>query len=400
MSSEPPIARQRPKVLFLVSEDRFFWSHRLPVARAALRNGYDVTVATRVQSHGQQIRDEGFRLIPLKLIRKTNSPLNELAAIQELRRVYREEEPDLVHHFAIKPVLYGSIAALGHKDMRVINALTGLGYLVASTSSKAQFLRLLVWNALRLFLRRPNQQVVVENLNDKELLAAKVRLPPEKIKIIRGSGVDIDLFQRLPEPGDPVVLLASRMLWIKGIRDFVDAAVLLRAKGCRARFALAGDTDSHNPSCVSRNELLEWHDSGVVEWWGQQDDMVQAFRQASIVCLPSHGGEGIPQVLLEAAACGRPIVTTDVPGCRDVVSDGVNGKVVQPRNSCALAAAIEELLNNPAGRKAMGSRSREIATSQFAQDEVLREILDLYEELLASSGTRSPDVADGAVTQV
>ena len=389
-SSSETAVQRRPKVLFLVSEDRFFWSHRLPVARAALRSGYDVIVATRVQEYGQQIRDEGFHLIPLKLLRNTNSPLSEFAAIQELRRLYREEKPDFVHHFALKPVLYGSIATLGRQDMRSVNALTGLGYLVASRSWKARLLRPLLWNVFRFFLNRPNQRVVVENKEDKQLLASKVKVPSDRITIIRGSGVDTNAFQALPEPvGIPLVLLASRMLWIKGIQEFVDAAKLLRQRGVSARFVLAGDTDACNPSCIPREQLLEWQESGAVEWWGHQHDMLQTFEQANVVCLPSHGGEGVPQVLLEAAACGRAIVTTDVPGCRDVVRHGYNGMVIQPRNSVALALAIEELLSDPAIRKQMGIHSRNIADSQFSQTAVLDQIMTLYAELFSSSHSAS-----------
>lgn len=381
-SGEELTTQSRPKVLFLVSEDRFFWSHRLPVARAAIRNGYDVTVATRVETYGQQIRQEGFHLIPLKLIRKSNSPVSEFRAIQELRRIYREIRPDFVHHFALKPVLYGSIAALGRRDIVSVNALTGLGYLVASRSWKARFIRLLLWNAFRFFLNRPNQRVVVENQDDKQLLASKVKVPPEKIMIIRGSGVDTDAFEALPEPaGVPVVLLASRMVWIKGVQEFVDAARILRGQSVSARFVLAGDTDPHNPSCIPRAQLLEWQASGLVEWWGQQHDMVQTFKQANIVCLPSHGGEGVPQVLLEAAACARTIVTTDVPGCRDVVRHDYNGKIVQPRDAMALAQAIRGLLDDPAVRKQMGAYSRKIALEQFSQTLVLNQIMSLYGEL-------------------
>lgn len=383
-------ALDRPKLLFLVHEDWFFWSHRLAVARAALQNGYEVIVATRVLGDAQKIRDEGFRLIPWRLIRESYSPLNEFRAIRQVRQIYSTEKPDIVYHVALKPILYGSLAALGRKHLRAINALTGLGYLAASSTRKARFLRLLIWNFFRLFLNKPHQRVLVENPDDKRLLIEKLKVPPERIALIRGSGVDLSRFQPTAEPsGTPVVLFASRMLWIKGIREFVEAAKVLRSKGLNARFVLAGGSDLGSPSCVPRHQLLEWHSSGSVEWWGHQPDMPQIFKQANLVCLPSHGGEGVPTVLMEAAASGRAIVTSDVPGCRDIVRHGVNGRIVPPGDAAALAEAIEELLKNSAMRLEMARRGREIAVNEFSQEMVAEQTLALYSELLNS---RSPRV--------
>jgi glycosyltransferase involved in cell wall biosynthesis len=377
------VAPARPKLLFLIAEDWFFWSHRLHVARTALLDGYEVIVATSVNSCEKEIRDEGFRFIPLKLMRHSYSPLTELRVIHQLRQIYKHEAPDIVYHLALKPILYGSIAGMGRKNIRTINALAGLGYLAGSSTRKANFLRLPIWNAFRFFLNRRNQRVLVENQDDKQLLVTRLRVPPDRITIIRGSGVDLSRFQPTTEPaGTPLVLLASRMLWIKGIRDFVEAAKLLRDKGIAARFVLAGDTDLGNFSCIPRQQLLEWHNSRVVEWWGHQHEMTSVFEQANLVCLPSHGGEGVPTVLMEAAASGRAIVTTDVPGCRDIVRQGVNGILVPPRNAQTLSQAIEKLLKDPVMRLRMGSRSREIAAREFSQDEVAQQTLALCRELL------------------
>jgi glycosyltransferase involved in cell wall biosynthesis len=375
----------RPKILFLITEDRFLWSHRLPIARAALQDGFEVIVATRVLGDAQKIRDEGFRLFPLKFIRESYSPLNEFPAIRQIRRIYRSEKPDIVHHVALKPVLYGSIAALDRKEMWVINALTGLGYLGASSSLKAAFLRPLIWGAFRYFMNLPNQRVLLQNQEDKQLLVARLKVPSEKISIIRGSGVDLKLFQPSPEPGGtPLVLLASRMLWNKGIQEFVDAAKSLRNRGVTARFVLAGDTDLGSPAGIPRQQLLEWQDSGAVEWVGLQGDMPLLFKQANLVCLPSHR-EGMPKVLLEAAASGRAIVATDVPGCREIVRQGINGLLVPPKSATALAEAIEKLLKDPAMRSQMAARGREIAVNEFSEETVVHQTLALYRELLSSS---------------
>lgn len=373
---------RRPKLLFLFADDRFFWSHRLPVARAALGKGYEVVVATGVYEHVEEIRDEGFRLLPLRLIRKNGSPLSELRAVAQVRQIYRKEQPDIVHHVGIKPVLYGSLASLG-LGYPTVNALTGLGYLAASPSRKAALIRSFVWGAFRPLLDRPNQLVLVENEDDYRLLTSDLKVRPSRVILTRGSGVDVHAFHPTPEPiGKPVVTFASRMLWIKGIKEFVDAAGLLRTKGISARFVLAGDTDMNNPSCVPREKLREWQSAATVEWWGHQRQMQEVFRQTNLVCLPSHGGEGVPKVLMEAAASGRAIVTTNVPGCREIVQAGVNGIVIQPGNAIELANAIERLLEDPTTRKRMGMRSREIAVNEFSEDSVVRQTLELYGELL------------------
>lgn len=376
----------RPRLLLLITEDRFLWSHRLPIARAAVQDGYEVIIATRVDGDAQRIRDEGFRLFPLHLARESYSLINEFRAIRELRQIYSAERPDIVHHVALKPVLYGSIAALGRNGIRVINALTGLGYLATSSSLRARVLRIPIWNALRFLLNRPNHQVLLQNQEDKQLLITKLKVSPRKISIIRGSGVNPSLFHPTPEPaGAPIVLLASRMLWIKGIREFVEAANLLKRKGVTARFVLAGDTDPNSPSAIPRQQLLNWQISGAVEWWGHQQEMSEIFRQVNLVCLPSQGGEGVPKVLIEAAASGRAIVTTDVPGCRDIVRQRINGILVPPRNAAALAEAIADMLKNPALRLQMANRGREIAVSEFSEDVVINQTLALYRELLRSN---------------
>jgi glycosyltransferase involved in cell wall biosynthesis len=377
--------RARPKVLFLASEDRFFWGHPLPVARAALRNGYEVVVATVSHSYSQQIHDEGFRQIPLRFKRNSSSPLDELMALRQLRKIYSEEQPDIVHHLSLKSVLYGSIAARVGREIRAINAVTGLGYLAASSSWKARILGPVIWSVCRFFLTSPNQRVLVENFEDGEFVAEKLKVSRERIIVTRGAGVDVNIFQPSPEPtGIPVVLFASRMLWIKGVAEFCEAARLLHARGIKARFVLAGDTDSANPASIPRQKLLDWQASGDVEWWGNRADMPQVYQAVNLVCLPSHGGEGIPKVLMEAAACGRALVTTNVPGCRDVVQDGLNGIVVPRRSPEGLAGAIEQLLADSRMRMQMGKQSRELAVRDFSQEAVVRHVLALYDELLHS----------------
>jgi glycosyltransferase involved in cell wall biosynthesis len=391
---EYSMSAARPKILFVVAEDWYFWSHRRPIASAALQNGYDVFVATRVGDCGEKIIEAGFRLIPLRLDRSSYSLFHELRTVSELRSIYRREKPDIVHHIALKPILYGSIAALGDRRMQVINAFAGLGYLVSSPSFKARMLKRVLWKMFRFLLNRPNSFLLLQNEEDRDLLVAEVGVPVDKTTIIRGSGVDVNEFQAIAEVSSvPIVLLSSRMLWIKGISDFVEAAKLLRARGVHARFVLAGDTDPGSPGAIPREKLQEWQNAGRVEWWGHQQSMSRMLQQSAIVCLPSHGGEGVPKALIEAAASERAIVATDVPGCRDIVRHGTNGLLVPPKNPAALADAIATLLNDPSLRAAMGRRGREIAVNEFSEQKVIQQTLALYRQLL-SGGTATVNADD------
>jgi glycosyltransferase involved in cell wall biosynthesis len=389
----------RPKILFVVAEDWYFWSHRRPIAAAALQNGYDVYVATRVGDCGEKIIGAGFRLIPLRLNRSSYSLFHELRTVGQLRSIYRQVKPDIVHHIALKPVLYGSMAALGERRTQVINAFAGLGYLVSSMSFKARALKQVLWKIFRFLLNRPNSFLLLQNREDRDLLVADIGVLPEKTTIIRGSGVDIHEFQATAElPGVPIVLLSSRMLWIKGISDFVDAAKLLRARGVNARFVLAGDTDLGSPGAIPREKLQEWQNAGSVEWWGHQQSMPQMLQQATLVCLPSHGGEGVPKALIEAAASERAIVATDVPGCRDIVRHGINGLLVATKNPAALADAIATLLNDASLRAEMGRRGRKIAVNEFSEEKVIQQTLALYRKLLG--GGAAPMNADSPVREI
>jgi glycosyltransferase involved in cell wall biosynthesis len=297
------------------------------------------------------------------------------------RCIYGKERPDVVHQVALKPVLYGSIAAMGRRDIRIINALAGLGYLVASSSLKARLLRIPVWSAFGFFLKRSGSKVIFQNDEDRNAITTRLKVPIGNTVLIRGAGVDLEAFCPVPEPaGVPTVLLASRMLWNKGVREFVEAARLLTNQGVKARFVLVGDTDKASPSGMPREQLTAWHEEGAVEWWGRREEMVSVYQAATIVCLPSHGGEGVPKSLLEAAACGRAIVTTNVPGCRDVVRDNVNGLLVPPRTVTELADAIRKLLEDPIARYRMGVAGREIVAKEFSEQSVVSNTLFLYEE--------------------
>lgn len=372
----------RPKLLYFITEDWYFCSHRLPLALAAQGAGYDVAVVTHVNAHGEAIRRAGIRLIPFNLSRRGMNVLSELAMLARLALLYREEKPDLVHHVAMKPVLYGSLAAKLTGVPYVVNALAGMGYVFTSDVPMARLLRPVIGKAFRVLLNSSRSRLILQNQDDCAMFIDKRFINGERICLIGGSGVDTDVFSPSPEPsGIPVVMLASRMLWDKGIKEFVEAARQLKARGVDARFVLVGDTDAHNPSAIPKEQLMSWHKEGVVEWRGWCDNMPEVLAQSHIVCLPSYR-EGLPKVLLEAASCGRPLVTTDTPGCREVVHSGDNGLLVPVRSTAELANALQLLIEKPELRKKMGAKGREIAMSEFAVEKCVSETMTVYRELL------------------
>lgn len=294
--------KRKVKILFLVTEDWYFWSHRLPLARAARDEGFDVSVATRVQDYGDRITREGFRLIPIKLRRLNGNPFSEVAAIAELIKIYRTERPDLVHHVALKAALYGTLAARAVRIPAVINAFAGMGYVFSSSQTRARALKPILRMAFRIVMKMPNGKMIIQNPDDRDLLVKANILRPENARLIKGSGVDPERFRMAPEPsGEPVILLASRMIWDKGIGEFVEAARRLANAGTRGRFVLVGKADGDSPASIPIATLRKWHEERTVEWWGYQEDMPEIFSRAHIVCLPSFYGEGVPKVLIEAA---------------------------------------------------------------------------------------------------
>ena len=376
------VSPQRKKILYFAGEDWAFCLHRLPLARAAREAGHDVVVVTRVRDHAAPITQAGLRLIPLEISRGGMRPLQEARTLLNLLKIYRAERPDLVHHVAIKPVLYGSLVAALTGVKAVVNALTGMGFLFTSQSLRARLLRPPVELALRLLLNRRGSRVIVQNRDDFDALIAKNIAARDNARLIRGSGVDIDAFSPSPEPaGVPVIVLPARLLRDKGVGEFVTAARLLKARGVQARFALVGDRDAQNPAVVPQAKLDAWRAEGVVELWGWRSDMAQVYRECHIVCLPSYR-EGFPKVLLEAAACGRTLISTDVEGCREAVAHNRSGLLVPVRDAEALAGALADLIANPVRRAAFGAAAREIVVGELSLPVVIARTLAVYAEVM------------------
>lgn len=371
------------KVLILVSEDWYFCSHRLPLGRALRAAGADVVVACRVRDHGDVIREAGLRPAPIGLDRSGLNPLRDLAAILEILRLYRRERPDIVHHVALKPTLYGALCARLAGVPRVINALGGLGYMFASDAIAARLLRPLVKSALRLLLNRRGSRTILQNPHDMALFETGLGVRGDNLAMIRGAGVDVTRFRPASFPdGPPVAVCVSRMLWDKGIRELVEAARLLRDRAVALRIRLVGPTDD-NPASIPQATLDAWREEGLVEVAGPSEDVAGEYARAHIAVLPSYYGEGLPKSLLEAAACGRPMVATDWPGCREICRDGVTGLSVPPRQAEPLAEALARLAGDAALREKLGAEARRLAEAEFAEPIVLEATLALYRALLA-----------------
>lgn len=373
-----------PLLIFVVTEDWAFWSHRLPMARAARAAGYSVAVACRVGAHKERIEAEGFRVLPLKYLRRESlNPVIEARAVLELVALYRRERPALVHHVAMKPVLYGALAARLAGVPAVVNALAGMGFVFTATSLKAFILRPAIITAFRLLLNRAGSRVLVQNEDDRALFVERGLVKAERVALIPGSGVDTDAFIPTPEPyGPPVALCVARLLWDKGIGELVEAARLLRARTVRLRVQVAGDPDPANPRVIPDDVVRAWMAEGVVEFLGRRDDIAALTAASHIAVLPSYR-EGMPKALLEAAACGRPLVTTDVPGCRALVEDGVNGLLVPVRDAVALADALEQLALDPSLRTRLGQEARRQAEEIYSEQAVGRAVVALYRSVLS-----------------
>ena len=372
------------KLLFLVTEDWYFVSHRLQLARAARDAGAEVLVMTHITKFRPVLEREGFMIIPWQISRRSLNPFRELYVFCQVVRAYKRERPDLVHHVALKPIVYGGLASRLCGRVPSVNAITGLGHVFTSSLRKPRLLRSALSSILRSLFNTNGVRVIFQNHDDLNLLVGEGVVSRKRSLVIRGAGVKADEFLPRPEPSDvPIVMLASRMLWDKGVGEFVSAASKLRQSSLAARFVLVGRTDPENPSSVKDDQLREWESAGLMEWWGHRNDMAAVIAQSNVVCLPSYR-EGLPKVLIEAAACGRAIVATDVPGCREVVRHGDNGLLVPPRNADALAHALATLVKDPALRARMGARGREIAVQEFSDDTVLSQTMLVYRELLGS----------------
>ena len=366
------------KILYLVSEDQAFCTHRLDLAKAAKKSGCEVVVVTKVTQYEDEIISNDFKLINLNLSRSASRPLRDFFTLLKLIQIYKKEKPDIVHHVTLKVVLLGTIATLFSGKIVSINAFTGLGFVFSSCQIKAKIIRLLIRPALKVLLRRKNAWTIFQNPDDLELFNNLGLIEPDRSVIIRGSGVDINEFEQTPDVNNiPVIMLASRMLWDKGVGEFVDAAKRAHEENLKAKFIIVGDIDKDNPMSISISTLKKWTDEGYITWDGHSNNMSEKLSSASVVCLPSYR-EGLPKVLLEGAAIGRPLIATDVPGCREIIINNVNGILVKLKDVDSLYNAIKVLVSNSEMRFRMGQESRALIETKLSANIINTQTLDLY----------------------
>ena len=377
---------KRPnKIILFANTDWYLYNFRLSLARQLVKENWDVVLASPPGQYAERLEREGIRWQPIPFHRRGMRYLQELLTLLRLIGFYSKEKPDLVHHFTIKPVFYGSLAARLNRVPAVVNSITGLGYFFLSDEDHVARLRRMLLPFYRFALAYRRSRIIFENSVDLGVFLRRNLAHKEQVRLVESVGVDLERFRPSPETkGDPIVIMPARMLWDKGVREFVEAARLIKQKEVRVRFALVGAPDPGNPTTISKDQLYQWVQEGIVEWWGHRLDMPEVYQGAHIVALPSYS-EGLATVLLEAAASGRPIVASDIPGCREVVKDQVTGYLVEVGDHEGLARSIEILLMDRDLRLQMGKQGRAWVKERFSQQAVNQATIEIYNELMLTT---------------
>ena len=370
------------KLLYFVNVDWFFISHRLQIALKALEEGYEVHIATTLTEHTKDLEGYGFRVHSVDISRGSGNIFSSFKVLFKIYKIFKKVKPDILHLVTIKPVLLGGVAARFAKVQRVVFSVSGMGYLYINNGLVNYFYRRVAAILYRIALGHKHLKIIFQNPSDLKLVSKVSKLNKENALLIKGSGVDLSDFSFSPLPeGVPIVMLASRMLVDKGVREFVDAAKYLNSDDISARFVLVGEPDRENNASLTIDEINEWVESKDIEYWGHSKNMSHTLKQASIIVLPSYR-EGMPKVLLEASAVGRPIITTDVPGCRDAIIPDITGLLVPLKNSVELSRALKYLLENRHLWKEMGSKGRKLAEESYGIEGVVNKHMEIYLNLI------------------
>lgn len=369
------------KLLFIVNDPAFFISHRLPIAVEAIKQGYEVHLASFINSKEQIFAAYGIKTHNIAINRGSTNPLTEIKTLFSIWNLFNHIRPDIAHLVTMKPVLYGGIAARFAPVKSVVSAVPGLGSVFLTGGIRGKFLRFVVSILYKIALKQNKMTVIFQNPDDKKNIRAITRISEKKTIIIRGSGVDLSQYSFTPLPdGTKIVVMAARLLRDKGVFEFAEAAKILKERGSDARFCLIGNPDPQNPSSINEEDLSKWKKDGHLEIWGYRDNIAKIFAEAYMVVLPSYS-EGLPKVLIEAAACGRAVVTTDVSGCRDAIEKDITGTLVPVRNSQALADAMGRLIQDRSLCEKMGKAGRKLAEKEFDINKVVEKHLDIYKNL-------------------
>lgn len=388
------------KFVLYANTDWYLYNFRLSTALALVSHGHEVVMLSPPGEFGARFQTHGLRWVTLPMDRASLNPVREALTLRALVRVLKAERPDVLHNFTVKCAVYGAIAARIANIPAVVNAVAGMGYVFTSDRALARALRPIVTLLMRGTLGRAQSRLVLQNPDDADAFVASRIVPAGQIRVIRSSGVDISRFTpREPHPPGPLrVLLAARLLWEKGIGEFAEASRLLRQEGRRVEFLLAGMPDHGNPRSVRRDEVEQWARDGLLIWLGHVEDMPTLMRSVDVMALPSYYREGVPKSLIEAAACGLALVTTDLAGCREVVSShGEDGLHVQPRDPRSLADLLKMLDDDRALLRRLGERARQKAMEEFDERSVIRRTIDVYDELLADRSVVTREPGSGTV---
>lgn len=371
-------------VLF-ANTDWYLYNFRRSLALGLQAAGHDLLLISPPGPYAEKLRSLGLRWEPVPMDRRSLNPFRELVLLWYLWRLFLREKPALVHNFTIKCAVYGSLTARLARVPTRINAVAGMGYVFTSNDTQARVLRPLVRMLMHAALGGRAARLILQNPDDVALFERAGFIDRANIRLIPGSGVDCSRFTLRDAGRDPSkplrVLLAARLLWDKGLAEYVAAARSLRAQGRAIEFLLAGDPDPGNPAAVPEETVRGWVGEGVLQWLGHVDDVSGLLASVDMVVLPSYR-EGLPKSLIEAAACGLPLIATDVPGCREVVSDGVDGLLVPVRNAVALANAIARLQDDRDLSARLGAAARAKALARFDQRIVIADTIAVYRELL------------------
>ncbi len=362
--------------MFVVNIDWFFISHRLPLALEALKKGYEVHIACGITDKKEYLESLGLKVYPLNLSRSGTRIKGEIKAFIEIYKILKNISPDIAHFVTIKPVLYGGIASRFLNIHKKVFSISGLGFIFIKQGFKASIVRILIKTLYRLALGGKNSHVIVQNPDDKAMVNSIVKVP---ITMIRGSGVNLSQYNYIEESNENIkISMACRLLKDKGVFEYVEASKILKIKYSNIEFKLYGDIDTYNPASLTSSDIENIKEDGFVKVYGFSSDIEKIFSDSNIVVLPSYR-EGLPKVLIEAAACGRAVVTTDVPGCRDAIEPNITGLLCEVKSSKSLAEQIEKLILNNELRNDMGKAGRELAQKEFDINKVVEKHFEIYE---------------------
>jgi glycosyltransferase involved in cell wall biosynthesis len=367
------------KIILFANTDWYLYNFRLGLVEGIRKQGHQVVLISPPGPYSKKLQDMGYKWIPVDLTRRGMNPFSEIRAINQLRKIIKRELPDIINNFTIKCVLYGSLAVKGIKAVHTVNSVTGLGFIFYSKNILMKILRPILFLFLGSAIK--DTALIFQNEDDRDLFAGKGMIGSSPVFLIQGSGVDTKKFTPRPNKNlQPIVLLSARLLWSKGIKIYLNAARHFAQRGTKVRFAIVGRLDPGNPESLTEMDLDKIRGESIVDLWGWREDMQNVYTQADIVCLPSFG-EGLPRSLMEAAACGRPLVATDVPGCRELVNNGSNGYLFIPDDLDDLVKKINILITDPKLRQRMGENGRTLVETQFSSDVIVNKTLQVYNQI-------------------